>query len=127
MTRVPQTAAESMQASSQQGTANRTATAGMVLGIVCVSTSWVWFALAVPIVTGIVGAVLSVIGCRKSEQCGGAGSGMAAAGLICSAVGLVVAGISLIVMLVLLGSAIQSFPGFVQAVLDAVEQFRSSQ
>jgi len=71
MTRVPQTAAESMQASSQQGTANRTATAGMVLGIVCVSTSWVWFALAVPIVTGIVGAVLSVIGCRKSEQCGG--------------------------------------------------------
>ncbi len=78
---------------------NGIGTAGMVLGIISAATCWIWCAPFVPIVTGIVGLILSILGLSKAKKIG-VGRGGSMAGMICSICGIVI-GIAVWVILIL--------------------------
>jgi len=73
------------------------AIAGLVLGIVSAVAGW--FLPVVPIITGVVGIILSVMG-RKQAAAAGQPLGVATAGLVLSIIGTALAAIGTICLLV---------------------------
>jgi hypothetical protein len=86
-------------APSQPPQGNGVAVAGMVLGIVTLVLSWLWF-ISIP--AGIVGLILSIIGKAKAKKVG-KGNGMALTGLILSTIGIIIAVIVVIVGIIAIG------------------------
>jgi len=84
----PAPAAPQAPVEPKQG--NGLATAGMILGIICVATSWIWCFLWASLACGVVGLVLSILGQKKARQLNGLGAGKAKAGIICSIVGIAI-------------------------------------
>jgi len=77
----------------------------MVLGIIAILTS------CLPIVglaCGVVGLILSCIGMKKAAAVGGAGKGMAIAGLVCSIIGLLW-GVFYLIYWLVVGTAFLAF------------------
>jgi len=87
MTSVPQGPMGTVPVAPQ---GNGLATAGMVLGIVSAALCWMFCAPYIPIIVGVVGLVLSILGLSKAKQLSGAGAGKAKVGLILSIIGIVV-------------------------------------
>jgi glycerol-3-phosphate acyltransferase PlsY len=93
-----QPAAQPAAAPAPASNTNGMAVASLVLGIVSLLTSWLWFMGLVP----ILGIVFGVLGMKKEE-----GKGMAIAGLIISIIAIVIMLIFFVFFMILLiaGSA----------------------
>ena len=111
MTETPQTPApqEPPQAPAGPGAAtpgkNGLALAGMILGIICVATSWIWCFIWGSVACGIVGLILSILGSKKAKETG-IGASKAKVGLICSIIGIIIAIVVFVVILAIAGAAI---------------------
>ena len=91
MTETPQPPAEAAPAPPAEAPqSNGMATAGMILGIVALALMWMWCLPFIPIIIGVVGLILSILGMKKAKQLNGAGAGKAKVGLICSILGIAV-------------------------------------
>ncbi len=62
-----------------------------VCGIVSVALCWIPFVDYLSIVLGALAIIFGVIGVRNANRYGGAGKGMAVAGIVCGVVGLAIA------------------------------------
>ncbi len=102
-------------AAAPQG--NGVATAGMVLGIIALATSWMFCAPYVPLVCGIVGLILGVVGSGKAKQLGGAGAGKAKVGIILSIIGVVI----IVVILILVATV------FAEVTKSLTDEIRKAQ
>ena len=101
---------------------NGMATAGMILGIVCVATSWIWCFAWLSLGCGVVGLILSIIGRKKAQELGGIGAGKAKFGLICSVVGIAITVAVWIAVLAFLSGAKETWESTLQKAVEAYSE-----
>jgi hypothetical protein len=75
-----------------------------VCGIIALALCWIPFIDYVSIVVGALAIIFGVIGVRTANRRGGAGKGMAVAGIVCGVVGLAIAFIFLLLIYALVSS-----------------------
>ncbi len=78
---------------------------GLVLGIVSLVFSWIWY---ISLSASIVGLVLSVVG-RKKAKLASAPTGIGTAGMVLSIIGLSITGLVVLFTVVLAGAFVAAF------------------
>ena len=121
MTETPQPPAEAAPAQAAgQPKGNGLAMGGMILGIISLALVWMWCLPFIPIIIGVVGLILSILGKKKAAQLNGLGAGKAKVGLICSILGIAA---PIVIWILVLAFAAPATDKALQDFQKAMEQY----